>query len=86
MASTEAATRATSRHRRSPSVEGVLRWMDLMEACEQLLLAGLRRKVGPNGDLSAAYRAWNARQMARRDRELPEMLSPARRLGTGHAD
>jgi hypothetical protein len=86
MASTESAAKTSVRQRRSPSVEGVLRWMDLMETCEQLLLAGLRRKIGPDGDLAAAYRAWNARQMARRDRELPEMLSPARRLGKGHAD
>lgn len=86
MPSAETITKAISRPRRRPSVEGVLRWMDLMETCEQLVLAGLRRKVGPDGDLAEAYRAWNARQMARRDRELPQMLSPARRLGRVHAD
>jgi hypothetical protein len=86
MPSTEKTSNATTRQRPCPSVDGVLRWMDLMETCEQLLLAGLRRTVGPDGDVAAAYRSWNARQMARRDRELPEMLSPARRLRKGHAD
>lgn len=86
MPSPAAADETTTRRRRLPSVEGVLRWIDLMETCEQLVLAGLRRKIGPDADLSAAYRAWNVRQMARRDRELPEMFSPARRLGTHHAD
>ena len=26
-------------------------WVDLMNACEQFLLAGLRREIGPDGDL-----------------------------------
>ena len=71
---------------RGPSVEGVLVWMDLMETCEQLLLAGLQRKIGPSGDLAVAYRDWNARQHQRRDRELVEMLAPSRRIETAHGD
>jgi hypothetical protein len=59
--------------------------MDLMETCEQLVLAGLRHKVGPDGDLGAAWQARSARRMAQRDREIAHMLSPARRPGTGHA-
>lgn len=38
-------------------------WVDLMETCEQFLLAGLRREIGPDGDLRAAYRRWYAEQM-----------------------
>lgn len=34
---------------------GVALWIDLV-AAEQLLLAGLRREIGPDGDLGAAYR------------------------------
>lgn len=30
-------------------------WMGVMNVCEQFLLAGLRREIGPNGDLRAAY-------------------------------
>jgi hypothetical protein len=29
-------------------------WLDLMEACDQFVLAGLRREIGPDGDLKAA--------------------------------
>jgi len=35
-------------------------WIDLMDTCEQFLLAGLRREIGPEGDLRAAYRKWYA--------------------------
>jgi hypothetical protein len=66
------------RRRREPSVRGVRVWMDLMAACEQLLLARLQHQAGPGGDLAAAYRAWNRRQMERRDRER-------RGHGAGHA-
>jgi hypothetical protein len=52
-----------------PSAKGAAAWMDLMEACELLLQAGLRQKIGPDGDLKAAYRAWYARQVERRERE-----------------
>ena len=31
-----------------------------MNACEEFLLAGLRREIGPHGDLQAAYRKWYA--------------------------
>ncbi len=38
-------------------------WLDLLHTGEALLLAGLRRKVGPTGDLRAAYRRWYREQM-----------------------
>jgi hypothetical protein len=43
-------------------------WANLVESCEAMLLAGLRQRVGPGGDLQAAYRQWHARRMADRDR------------------
>jgi len=52
-----------------PSVRGALAWMDPMDACEQLLLAGLRQEVGCDGDLKGAFRAWYLRQMKKRDAE-----------------
>jgi hypothetical protein len=45
-------------------------WLDLMETCDQLLLAGLRREIGPDGDLKAAYRQWSAKEREERDRAL----------------
>jgi len=38
-------------------------WVDLMDAADQFLLAGLRREIGPEGDLKAAYREWYRNEM-----------------------
>jgi len=58
-------------------------WLDLMDACEQLLLAGLRREIGPDGDLLAAYRRWYAEQMEEHDRTVLHMMAQFDRLGGG---
>jgi hypothetical protein len=52
----------------------IARWADLMNACEQFLLAGLRRKVGPDGDVIAAHREWYAQQMEEHDAMMLHML------------
>jgi hypothetical protein len=49
-------------------------WVDLMDACEEMLLAGLRQKVGPHGDVQAAYRQWYAEQMEEHDRVMQHMV------------
>ena len=72
--------------RAGPSAQSVLRWMDLMETCEQMVLAGLRRKIGPDGDLERAYRDWYRQQRANRDSEIAHMLSRSRRLGPPNGD
>jgi hypothetical protein len=57
-------------------------WLDLLDACDQFLLAGLRREIGPDGDLKAAYRRWYAEQMEEHDRMIFHMAErSARRLG-----
>jgi hypothetical protein len=38
-------------------------WVDLMNACDAFLLSALRREVGPDGDVMAAYRRWYWQQM-----------------------
>lgn len=60
---------------RDPSTEGVRAWIDLMAACEELQLAGLRRKVGPDGDLNAEFRRRRARPLAERDRSVARVLA-----------
>jgi hypothetical protein len=40
------------------SAERIALWLDLMRTSDKLLLAGLRRKIGPDGDLNAAYQEW----------------------------
>lgn len=60
-------------------------WLDLMNACDQLLLAGLRREIGPEGDLQAAYRRWYAEQMEEHDRTMQRMIERFNRLGGDRA-
>ena len=49
-------------------------WVDLLDAGEQFLLGGLRREIGPNGDLQAAYRQWYAQRREEHDRAIFHML------------
>ncbi|MFZ5831489.1 MAG: hypothetical protein ACOY3P_15505 [Planctomycetota bacterium] len=48
--------------------------LDLIGACEKFLLAGLRREVGPEGDLRAAYRRWYAAQMETHDQMMVHLM------------
>lgn len=56
-------------------------WVDLMDTCEQFLLAGLRRQIGPDGDLKAAYREWYAQQMEEHDQMIRRMAQTPRQRG-----
>ncbi|OHB72139.1 MAG: hypothetical protein A2V70_07480 [Planctomycetes bacterium RBG_13_63_9] len=58
-------------------------WVDLMDACEQFLLAGLRREIGPHGDLKAAYRRWYAEQMEEHDQMIRRMAERLNARGGG---
>lgn len=49
-------------------------WLDLMNACDEFLMAGLRREIGPDGDLRAAYRQWYWQQMEEHDQAIFRML------------
>ena len=55
----------------------VAAWLDLLDATEQLLLAGLRREIGPNGDLEAAYRQW---QRARNEEHYQMLVKMRERI------
>jgi hypothetical protein len=62
--------------------ERLAMWVDLMNTCEQFLLAGLRREIGPDGDLDAAYRRWYEERCEQHDREVLHTLAEfQRRLG-----
>lgn len=56
------------------SSQCVAMWVDLMNACDEFLLAALRREVGPEGDVRAAYRQWYWQQMEEHDKALFRML------------
>ena len=49
-------------------------WANLVNSCEALLLAGLRQRIGPAGDLQAAYREWYARYTVERERAHIQFL------------
>lgn len=49
--------------------ENTRRWHIAMESSHEMLMAGLRHKIGPDGDIAEAYRQWNADRRARKIRE-----------------
>ena len=59
-------------------------WADLVDAGEALLLAGLRREIGPNGDIREAYRRWYAQQMEEHDRWMRHLAENLHRRGVCH--
>ncbi|MCI0463415.1 MAG: hypothetical protein L0Z62_41285 [Gemmataceae bacterium] len=59
-------------------------WAEVFNASEELLLAGLRRQVGPEGDLLAAYRSWYAEYRAEHERGLRRMLERLARCEQNH--
>jgi hypothetical protein len=66
------------------SEQRIAMWADLVDACDQLVLAGLRREIGPDGDLRAAYRRWYAEQMEEHDRMILHLATELDRRGGGH--
>ena len=54
--------------------QGIRLWVDLMDTCEQFLLAGLRRAIGPEGGLRAAYRERYREHMEEHDRTIIRMI------------
>ncbi|MCY2988339.1 MAG: hypothetical protein NTY19_10820 [Planctomycetota bacterium] len=63
---TEGASAPSSRPTWTPE-QGVRLWIDLMETCDQLLVAGLEASLGPDGNLREAYRQWHAEKMREHD-------------------
>jgi hypothetical protein len=59
-------------------------WADLMDASEALLLAGLSRQVGPNGDTREAYRHWYAKLMEEHDQAMRQTAENLYRRGVRH--
>lgn len=62
-----------------PSQEEVDRrmsqWFQAMELSHTMLMAGLRRKIGPDADLNAAYREWYQNHQERKWTEISKVHS-----------
>ena len=67
----------------TPSMR-IAQWCEAVDASEQFLLAGLRLKIGPEGDLQAAYRQWYEDHMREHDRMLIHLAEEFTRRGGGH--
>jgi len=48
------------------AAENMAKWYEAMEVSHALLMAGLRDRMGPDGDVMEAYRLWNQRRRARK--------------------
>jgi hypothetical protein len=59
-------------------------WADLVDTANEFLMAGLRRKVGPGGDVVAAYREWYAREVEEHDAMIRQMAENFYRRGVRH--
>ena len=70
---------------RTQSGQAAREWLDMLSAGTKLLRAGLRREVGPSGDVDAAYRRWYAAQMQEHDRKVQRVLQRLRKAEAEHA-
>jgi hypothetical protein len=57
-------------------------WLNLLRLGEDFVLTRLRRQVGPDGDVRAAYQAWYWERMAEHDRMIEQMLRRMSRMET----
>ncbi|MEZ6136347.1 MAG: hypothetical protein R3C53_15740 [Pirellulaceae bacterium] len=63
-------------------------WQQTMEATHDLILAGLRHKIGPDGDLREAYRLWyrHQRELAAQRLERESAIWLQRQAGDQASD
>jgi hypothetical protein len=70
--------------RHLPLDKRIALWAELVDENEALLRVGLRAKIGPDGDLDAAYRQWYARTMEDHDRTLAALAENLSRREARH--
>lgn len=61
--------------------QGIEAWVDLMDTCDQFLVAGLSRTLDPEGDIRSAYRDWYRQQMEAHDHVMRRMMEEFLRRG-----
>ena len=65
-----------------PLEKRVALWAELVDECDAFLTAGLRARVGPNGDWKAAYREWYSRHLQDHERTQIALLENLNRRET----
>ncbi|MGD9634558.1 MAG: hypothetical protein AB7G28_19035 [Pirellulales bacterium] len=61
-------------------------WAQLVDETDALVRAGLRAKIGPEGDLEQAYREWYARRMEEHERDLYDRAERLNRLESARGE
>jgi hypothetical protein len=61
-------------------------WAELVDENDALVRAGLRARIGPHGDLEAAYREWYARHMEEHERGLFAFAENLTRCEAAHGE
>lgn len=64
--------------KKTTSAQRIALWFDLMRTTDKLLLAGMRNRVGPEGDLRAEYRKWYAERMIEHDAVVQRIVNRLR--------
>ncbi len=64
--------------------EKVALWAQMVDEGDQMVIAGLQRRLGPHGDVEAAFLAWLDRRTAEHDRALVQMLKTLHRGNRSH--
>ena len=64
--------------------ESIALWAAYMDVAHEMLMAGLRHKVGPDGDVKAAYREWYAREMEEHDQMWRQMAANLAKAKENH--
>lgn len=70
--------------RHLPLEKRIQLWAELVDEGDALVRSGLRARIGPSGDLQAAYREWYARHMEEHDRYLIRLAENLTRRERGH--
>ena len=58
--------------------ERIVLWAQMVDEGDQLVLTALRRQVGPDGDVAAAFVEWLDRRADQKIRELREVANSRR--------
>jgi hypothetical protein len=68
-----------------PPRDKVALWAQMVDDGDQLVLAGLRRRIGPDGDVRKAFLEWLDRRDAEHDRTIAHMITEIRRRERSYA-
>jgi hypothetical protein len=68
-----------------PDEEKVALWAQMVEEGDQILMASLRDRVGPDGDPERAFLEWLERRMAEHDKAIAHMITNLRQRERANA-